>query len=89
MEELFVIRSHTASTRSGYEAYVRNQGVVAEQEQMFEVTVDNSEPDIAVEEGVTGEIEDAEMDIVDEIIDCGIFRFKKLIFRCVFRERDM
>ena len=74
MEELFVIRSHSASTRSGYDAYVRNQGVVAEQEQMFEVTVDNSEPDIVVEEGVTG---------------CGIFRFKKLIFRCVFRERDM
>ncbi|CBK22217.2 uncharacterized protein [Blastocystis hominis] len=47
-------------------------GVVAEQEQMFEVTVDNSEPDIVVEEGVTGEIEDVEMDIVDEIIDCDV-----------------
>ena len=85
MEELFVIRSHSASTRSGYDVYVINQGVVAEQEQMFEVTVDNSEPDITVEESEPTEIEDTEMDLVDEIVDCGIFRFEKLRSRCILR----
>ena len=85
MEELFVISSHSASTRSEYDVYVINQDVVAEQEQMFEVTVDNSEPDITVEEGEPTEIEDTEMDLVDEIVDCGIFRCEKLRCRCILR----
>ena len=36
-------------------------------------------------ESIIIEIEDTEMDLVDEIVDCGIFRFEKLRSRCILR----
>lgn len=85
MEELFVIRCHSAFPRSAYVESERIKGVVAEQEQMFEVTVDNNDIDITVEEEDVPETEEMELGDVDEIIDCGIFPNKNLKDRCIFR----
>lgn len=89
MEELFVIRCHSAFVGSEYGVRLRSKAVVAEQEQMFEVTVDNSDIEHSVEEESISEAEDTDTDVVDEIIDCGSFRFDKMRNRCIFRERNV